>query len=58
MTENLTPEQKRVKERWMSERYEWNEEILGAILRLAPDYLEAHIDMSSIPWKKGVLRWR
>ena len=55
MSEDLTEKQKQIKEGFTKERHYWDEELLGSFLRMAPDYLEAYLNYSAVPWKTGVL---
>ena len=55
MSKVLTERQKQLKEKYLKERGYWAEDLFGAFLRLDPDYLEAYLNLSAVPWKKGVL---
>lgn len=55
MSENLNERQKKIREDFTRERHYWDEELLGSFLRMAPDYLEAYLNYSAVPWKIGVL---
>jgi len=55
MDDDLTPRQKEVKEKFIKARGYWKEDSWGPVLRLDPDFFEAYMNYSSVPWKKGVL---
>jgi len=55
MEEELTERQKQLKERFIRDRGYWRERAWDPILRLDPDFFEAYLNFSSVPWKKGVL---
>ena len=55
MSEELSERQKQLKEKFIKERGYWSEGIWGQVLRLDPDFFEAYLNFSAVPWKKGVL---
>ena len=55
MNEELNERQKELKERFIKNRGYWSEDIWESILKLDPDYFEAYLNFSSVPWTKGVL---
>ena len=55
MSEELSERQKSLKDQFIEERGYWNEELLGAMLRLDTDFFEAYLNFSATPWRKGVL---
>jgi alkylhydroperoxidase/carboxymuconolactone decarboxylase family protein YurZ len=55
MSEELTERQKALKERFIRERGYWSEGLWGEVLKLDPDFFEAYLNFSAVPWKKGVL---
>ena len=55
MSENLTPKQKEIKEKFIAARGYWNEASWGQLLRLDPEFFEAYTIYSSKPWIKGSL---
>ena len=55
MGEDLTERQKALKERFIKERGYWSEGLWGEVLKLDPDFFEAYLNFSAVPWKKGVL---
>jgi alkylhydroperoxidase/carboxymuconolactone decarboxylase family protein YurZ len=55
MDEDLTPQQKEIKEKFIKARGYWKEEAWGQLLRLDPEFFEAYTNYSSKPWIKGVL---
>ena len=55
MSEELDERQQRLKQRFIEERGYWNEQLLGQLLRLDPDFFEAYWNFSAIPWRKGAL---
>jgi len=50
----LTAKQKAIKDEFMKNRGFWPP-VFDPILHLAPDYFKAYTDLSSAPWKMGVL---
>ncbi|MGF7161863.1 alkylhydroperoxidase/carboxymuconolactone decarboxylase family protein YurZ [Rhodoligotrophos appendicifer] len=50
----LSERQEDLKKRFVETRGFWSEPMDG-ILRLSPDYFEAYLDISSVPWKSGKL---
>lgn len=55
MSQGLSERQKSLKDQFVRERGYWHEELLGAMLRLDPDFFEAYLNFSAAPWRKGVL---
>jgi alkylhydroperoxidase/carboxymuconolactone decarboxylase family protein YurZ len=55
MSEQLNDRQERLKKQFTEERGYWDEVIWGTMLRMDPDYFEAYLNFSAIPWRKGVL---
>ena len=55
MSGELTERQKELKERFIRDRGYWSEEIWDAVLSIDPDFFEAYLNFSAVPWKKGVL---
>ena len=55
MSEELGEIQQQLKESFIAERGYWDEGLLGPILRLDPNFLEAYLNFSAVPWKKGTL---
>jgi alkylhydroperoxidase/carboxymuconolactone decarboxylase family protein YurZ len=55
MSDNLTLQQKEIKEKFIEARGYWNEAAWGPLLRLDPDFFEAYTKYSSKPWINGVL---
>ena len=55
MSEELSERQKQLKEKFIKERGYWSEGIWDQVLRLDPDFFEAYLNFSSVPWKTGVL---
>jgi len=53
--EELDERRKTLKERFIKERGYWSDELWGEILKLDPDFFEAYLNFSAVPWKKGVL---
>ncbi|MFP3191173.1 MAG: carboxymuconolactone decarboxylase family protein [Thermoproteota archaeon] len=53
--EELDERRKALKERFIKERGYWSDELWGEILKLDPDFFEAYLNFSAVPWKKGVL---
>ena len=51
---DLSERQQAIKEAFIENRGYWAE-IWDQILRLSPDYFEASTELSSVPWKHGVL---
>lgn len=54
MTE-LSERQQGLKERFIAERGFWDEAVWASVLEYDPDLLDAYIEMSSVPWRKGNL---
>ena len=50
----LTPRQEKMKADWIAARGFWAE-LPDYMLRFSPDYFEAYVQMSSVPWKHGTL---
>jgi alkylhydroperoxidase/carboxymuconolactone decarboxylase family protein YurZ len=50
----LTPQQERLKQEFQSTRGYWNE-FWDGLLLLAPDFFEAYLQFSSVPWRQGSL---
>ena len=50
----LSKRQQAIKEKFIENRGYWAE-ILDQILELSPEYFEAYTEISSVPWKYGVL---
>ena len=50
----LSKRQQAIKDKFIENRGYWAE-ILDQILELSPDYFEAYTELSSVPWKYGVL---
>ena len=50
----LTPRQEEVKARFIEVRGTWSE-AWEAVVRLAPDFLEAYLRFSAVPWRHGPL---
>lgn len=55
MEGELTEKQKKIKEKFIEERGYWSEELWGNVLKLDADFLEAYLNFSAVPWKKGAL---
>ena len=55
MGEELSERQKQLKEKFITERGYWSEGLWDVVLRLDPDFFEAYLNFSAVPWKKGVL---
>jgi alkylhydroperoxidase/carboxymuconolactone decarboxylase family protein YurZ len=55
MSEELSERQKYLKEQFLKLRGYWSEGVWGNILKIDPDYFEAYLNFSSVPWRKGVL---
>lgn len=51
----LSERQQQIKERFVAERGFWDEAVWASVLDLDPDLLDAYIDWSSVPWRKGHL---
>ena len=51
---SFTAEQERLKSEFIANRGYWNE-FWDGLLLLSPDFFNAYLDFSSIPWKRGVL---
>jgi alkylhydroperoxidase/carboxymuconolactone decarboxylase family protein YurZ len=52
--EELDERRKALKERFIKERGYWSE-LWDDVLKLDPDFFEAYLNFSAIPWRKGVL---
>ena len=50
----LTPRQEEVKARFIEVRGTWSE-AWEAVVRLDPDFLEAYLRFSAVPWRHGPL---
>jgi len=50
----LTPRQQRLKDEFQAARGYWNT-FWDGLLQLAPDFFEAYLAFSSVPWRGGVL---
>ncbi len=55
MGEELSERQKQLKENFVKERGYWSEGIWAEVLKLDPDFFEAYLNFSAVPWRKGVL---
>lgn len=55
MKEELNARQKSLKGQFIRERGYWSEEIWDPVLRSDPGYFEAYLNLSAVPWRKGVL---
>lgn len=55
MSEELSERQKYLKEQFINLRGYWAEGVWGTILKMDPDFFEAYLNFSSVPWIKGVL---
>ena len=55
MEEELTERQKQLKERFIKDRGYWSERAWDPVLKIDPDFFEAYLNLSSVPWKTGVL---
>jgi len=53
--EELTERQEQLKKRFIKDRGYWSERAWDPILRLDPDFFEAYLNFSSVPWRTGVL---
>ena len=53
-TGDLSPRQEALKKQFMEVRGYWSE-LLDGVLELSPDYFEAYLKLSSVPWKNGPL---
>jgi alkylhydroperoxidase/carboxymuconolactone decarboxylase family protein YurZ len=52
--EGLTPEQERLKQDFVDRRGYWNE-FWDGLLTLDPDFFQAYLGFSGVPWEKGTL---
>jgi alkylhydroperoxidase/carboxymuconolactone decarboxylase family protein YurZ len=52
--DQLSERQQRLKDEFQSARGYWND-FWSGLLRMAPDFFEAYLAFSSVPWKGGVL---
>jgi alkylhydroperoxidase/carboxymuconolactone decarboxylase family protein YurZ len=52
--EPLTPRQESMKADWIAARGFWAE-LPDYMLRFSPDFFEAYVELSSVPWKHGTL---
>ncbi|MGC1239721.1 MAG: carboxymuconolactone decarboxylase family protein [Acidimicrobiales bacterium] len=52
---SLSERQVEIKERFVAERGFWDEAVWASVLEYDPDLLDAYIDWSSVPWRKGHL---
>jgi alkylhydroperoxidase/carboxymuconolactone decarboxylase family protein YurZ len=50
----LSAQQEKMKADWIAARGFWGE-LQDYMLRLAPDFFEAYVEFSSVPWKTGTL---
>lgn len=50
----LGKREQRLKEQFIANRGYWSE-IWNDVLRLSPDFFEAYMEFSSVPWKRGTL---
>lgn len=50
----LTPKQRELREQFLQERGYWSH-IWEGLLELDPDFFEAYLNFSAVPWRKGVL---
>ncbi|MFF5987103.1 MULTISPECIES: carboxymuconolactone decarboxylase family protein [Prauserella] len=50
----LTERQRELREQFLSERGYWNQFWEG-LLSLDPEFFEAYLNFSAVPWRKGVL---
>ena len=55
MSEELNERQKQLKEKFIAARGYWSEGIWEPVLKLDPDFFEAYLNFSAVPWKKGIL---
>jgi len=55
MSEDLSERQKQLKEKFIAERGYWSDEIWDSVLRLDPDFFEAYLNFSAIPWRKDLI---
>ena len=55
MSEELSERQKQLKEKFIKERGYWSEGLWGEVLKLDPNFFEAYLNFSTVPWKHGVL---
>jgi alkylhydroperoxidase/carboxymuconolactone decarboxylase family protein YurZ len=51
---DLDPRQQQLKDDFETNRGYWNP-IWDGVLKLSPDFFEAYLEYSSVPWKQGVL---
>jgi alkylhydroperoxidase/carboxymuconolactone decarboxylase family protein YurZ len=50
----LTPRQEQLKQQFQTNRGYWND-LWNGILQISPDFFEAYMHLSSVPWTHGVL---
>ena len=55
MSNELNAKQKQLKERFIAERGYWSDGLWEQVLRLDPDFFEAYLNFSAVPWKRGIL---
>ena len=55
MGEELSERQKQLKEQFIKERGYWSEGIWEPVLKLDPDFFEAYLNFSAVPWRNGTL---
>ena len=55
MENRLDERQRRLKDEFARLRGYWSDDIWGPILEMDPDFFEAYLQFSSVPWKRGVL---
>jgi alkylhydroperoxidase/carboxymuconolactone decarboxylase family protein YurZ len=53
--DELNERQKQLKHRFTAIRGYWSEEAWGDVLKMAPDFLEAYLNFSGVPWDAGPL---
>jgi alkylhydroperoxidase/carboxymuconolactone decarboxylase family protein YurZ len=53
-TGNLTPAQAELKRQFVANRGYWNE-FWDGLLSISPDFFQAYLNFSSVPWKQGPL---
>lgn len=54
VTQNWSEHQQRIKDEFIEKRGYWDE-FWDGLLKLSPDFFEAYLTLSSIPWTKGTL---
>ncbi len=55
MGEELSERQEQLKEQFIKDRGYWSEGIWEPVLKLDPDFFEAYLNFSAIPWRNGTL---